>query len=258
MIREGREIKAKNIMIVITIMIMVIIGNISYSEASSFSFNAQADKTEAAPGEEVIVEMSASDIDMGEHGINVVEGILEYDESFFASMELINENDWEITYNNEDGERKGKFLTTKMVEGVKAEETIGKIKLKVRDDITEGEGQLKIKTIQSNDGENIVDEGERIITIKIKKTGETPPDISDTPNTPDVPQGKPDDDGDKTIGTPQTETQESTNEELKEYEGEVVENAKTGDNIISVFGVIAVVVVVNVAVVLVKRRNDDK
>lgn len=243
--REERKIGMKNILVIIAMMIMMIIGNISYSEASSFSFNAQADKTEVTPGEEVIVEMSISDIDMGEYGINVVEGILEYDESFFSSMELVNENDWEITYNNEDGERKGKFLTAKMVEGVK-EEIIGKIKLKVREDITKGEGQVKIKTIQSNDGENIVDEGERIITIKIKEIEDTP----ESPDTPDAPQEEPKDEGDKITGTPQNTIQEST----KQYEE--VENVNTGDNIMVAIGIIAFVVVVNATIVLVKKRTD--
>lgn len=241
MSKKEREIKLKNIMIVTTIMLMMIIGKASWSMASSFSFNAQADKTEVTPGEEVIVEMSISDIDMGEHGVNVVEGILEYDESFFSNMELVNENDWKITYNNEEGERQGKFLTLKMAEGVKGEETIGKIKLKVRDDITEGEGQIKIKNILSNDGEKLIDEGERIIKIIIKKT-----DISKEPNTPNIPEGTPGEGKDTNI------PQESTTEYEK------VENADTGDNIKVVIGIIAVVVIVNVGIVFVSKRRDKK
>lgn len=242
-----KEIKIKKIIVVITMMIIMIIGKVSYSKASSFSFNAQADKTEVTPGEEIIIEMSVSDIDMGEHGINVVEGILEYDESFFSSMELVNENDWEITYNNEEGERKGKFLTAKMIEGVKLEETIGKIKLKVREDITQGEGQIKINKIQSNDGENLVDEGERIITIMIKKT-----DVSDEPNIPNPPQEKPEKGEDKQIDVPQTTIQENTTK----YEQ--VKNVDTGDKIIVVLGIIAGVVIVNIVIVFVKKRRDSK
>ena len=241
MSKKERKIKFKNIMIVITIMVMMIIGKASWSMASSFSFNAQADKTEVTPGEEVIVEMSVSDIDMGKHGVNVVEGILEYDKSFFSSMELLNENDWKITYNSEQGERQGKFLTLKMAEGVKGEETIGKIKLKVREDITEGEGQIKIKNILSNDGESLIDDGERIITIVIKKT-----DTSNKPNTPNVPEGTPGDGKDKNI------LQESTTQYEK------VENADTGDNIKVVIGIIAGVVLVNIGIVFVNKKRDKK
>ena len=241
MSKKERKIKLKNIMIVITIMVMMIIGKASWSMASSFSFNAHADKKEVIPGEEVIVEMSVSDIDMGKHGVNVVEGILEYDKSFFSSMELLNENDWKITYNSEQGERQGKFLTLKMAEGVKGEETIGKIKLKVREDITEGEGQIKIKNILSNDGESLIDDGERIITIVIKKT-----DTSNKPNTPNVPEGTPGDGKDKNI------LQESTTQYEK------VENADTGDNIKVVIGIIAGVVLVNIGIVFVNKKRDKK
>ena len=239
--KKERKIKLKNIMILTTIMVMMIIGKASWSIASSFTFNAHADKTEVTPGEEVIVEMNVSDIDMGKYGINVVEGILEYDESFFSSMELVNENDWKITYNNEEGERKGKFLTLKMAEGVKGEEIIGKIKLKVREDITEGEGQIKIKNILSNDGESLIDEGERIITVIIKKI-----DTSNKPNTPNEPEGTPGEG--KDINIPQEST--------TQYEK--VENVDTGDNIKVVIGIIAGVVLVNIGIVFVNKKRDKK
>lgn len=244
--KKERKIKLKSIILLTAIMLIMVIGNISYSEASSFSFNAHAEKTDVTPGEEVIIDMSISDIDIGEHGINVVEGILEYDEGFFSSMELVNQNDWEITYNNIEGERKGKFLTAKMVEGVKAKETIGKIKLKVREDITEGESQLKIKTIQSNDGENVIDEGERIITIRIKN-------VEENPDATDKPQGNPENSGDKETNTPQNTMQENVKEEVKE-----LENVNTGDNIMIVIAIITSVVVVNVVVVFVKRWKDKE
>lgn len=238
--REERKIKVKNIMMVIA-MIMVIIGNINYSEASDFSFKAEADKIEVEPGEEVIIEMKISDINMGEHGINTVEGNLEYDENFFSSMELVNENDWEITYNNENGERKGKFLTAKMTEGVKEEECVGKIKVKVREDIKQGEGQVKIKTIQSNDGEELVDEGERIINVKIKKADEEP-------NLPSNGNEENKNEEDKTIG-----------EGNNNYKNEKTENAKTGDKIILVLGAVAVVVLVNIGImILYKRKNKTQ
>ena len=144
-----------------------------YSFASNFKFIAKADKIEVDPGEEVTVELKLSEIDMGKNGINVVEGTLEYDKDFFSEFKFENVNDWEVTYNDEDGERKGKFLIVKMVNGIKNDEVINKIKIKVRSDISSGEGKLILKKIQSNDGGKIVDEGDRIITIKIKKTQDT-------------------------------------------------------------------------------------
>lgn len=228
-----KRIKIKKVRIIMAMIMMLIIGTASYSRASSFSFKAEANKVEVTPGEEVIIEMKVSDIDMGEHGINVVEGNLEYDESFFSRMEYINTNEWEITYNNEEGTRKGKFLIAKMAEGVKEEECVGKIKIKVREDISEGEGQVNIRTIQSNDGEALVDEGERVINVKIKKAGEEPePPFSDNEEN-------------KIIG------EEYNNSEEKEKQ-----NAETGDKIAVVLGVMAVVVLANIGIVILNRRKN--
>ena len=101
----------------IIITIVIIMGILNYSEASSFRLIARADETEVIPGQEVTISLNLSDIDMGEHGINVVEGYLKYEDSFFSAMEMVDKNDWKVTYNNKNG----KFLTSKIIEGIKEE-----------------------------------------------------------------------------------------------------------------------------------------
>ncbi|HEZ7988714.1 MAG TPA: 6-phosphofructokinase [Ruminococcus sp.] len=73
----------------IIITIVIIMGILNYSEASSFRLIARADETEVIPGQEVTISLNLSDIDMGEHGINVVEGYLKYEDSFFSAMEMV-------------------------------------------------------------------------------------------------------------------------------------------------------------------------
>ena len=157
----------KRKIVIISFMIIMIIGMLNYSQAASFDFIANADKTEVKSGEEVTIELKVSNIDMGEKGINVIEGQLEYDNNFLENVTLISDNNWKLTYNNEEDKLKGKFLLDKMESGIKVEEKVGEIKVKVKDKAKNGETQIKIKGIKSNDGENLIDEEDRIITLKI-------------------------------------------------------------------------------------------
>lgn len=77
---------------------------------------------------------------------------------------MVDKNDWKVTYNNKNG----KFLTSKIIEGIKEEQEILLIKLKVRDDLKEGETEVKLQEITSNDGVNLVSDGNKSIKIKIK------------------------------------------------------------------------------------------
>lgn len=217
-------------------MIMITLTRVNYTEASSFKFSANADKTEVLPGEDVIIEMKVSDINMGKYGVNVVEGYLDYDKDFFKDIELIDENDWKITYNSEDGERKGKFLVSKIVDGVTQEETIEKIRVTVRDDITKGEGQIRIKQVRSNDEKNLVDEGDRIITIKIKEDEKENSEDEEEQKTPNTPP-KEEDNIDKETSTEGT-------------------NVKTGDGIFLLIGVILTAVFANIIVMPLNKRKD--
>ena len=157
----------KRKIVIISFMIIMIMGMLNYSQAASFDFIANADKTEVKSGEEVTIELKVSNIDMGEKGINVIEGQLEYDNNFLENVTLISDNNWKLTYNNEEDKLKGKFLLDKMESGIKVEEKVGEIKVKVKDKAKNGETQIKIKGIKSNDGENLIDEEDRIITLKI-------------------------------------------------------------------------------------------
>ncbi len=98
-------------------------------QASTFEFGAIAEKEEVNAGDIVTIQMQINKIDVRE-GINVVEADLEYDETVFEKIAFKNFNGWTTTYHAEAGDKKGKFVVTKLVEGVTKAETIGQIQLK--------------------------------------------------------------------------------------------------------------------------------
>ena len=157
---------------ILIFIIIMILGISNYSQASSFNLDISADKTEIEAGEETEINVKLTNIDMGEKGINVVEGTLEYDKDFIENIQLEGINEWKKIYNTEDGKLKGKFLFDKMNEGIKEEESIGTIKVKIKEDAKQGETQIKIKDIKSNDGENLVDTEDKVITLKISNTNQ--------------------------------------------------------------------------------------
>ena len=203
----------------IIITIVIIMGILNYSEASSF------------------ISLNLSDIDMGEHGINVVEGYLKYEDSFFSAMEMVDKNDWKVTYNNKNG----KFLTSKIIEGIKEEQEILLIKLKVRDDLKEGETEVKLQEITSNDGVNLVSDGNKSIKIKIKGNNSKDNSENNSENN--------------------KESNQNTNEEdekqiNKEEQNIMRQNVRTGDTIAYIVGAVAIIIGINLAILKLKTRKE--
>ena len=221
----------------IIITIVIIMGILNYSEASSFRLIARADETEVIPCQEVTISLNLSDIDMGEHGINVVEGYLKYEDSFFSAMEMVDKNDWKVTYNNKNG----KFLTSKIIEGIKEEQEILLIKLKVRDDLKEGETEVKLQEITSNDGVNLVSDGNKSIKIKIKGNNSKDNSENNSENN--------------------KESNQNTNEEdekqiNKEEQNIMRQNVRTGDTIAYIVGAVAIIIGINLAILKLKTRKE--
>lgn len=152
--------------LVLILMAVMLWGSSSNVQASSFKFNAIAEKEEVKVGSVVKVDMEVSNIEVKD-GINVIEADLQYDETIFESVTFQNSDEWASIYHSEEGQKKGKFLFTKAVEGVKQEEKIGEIQLKLKDNLKEMETEIKINKITSNDGTQLIDEGNRTVKIKI-------------------------------------------------------------------------------------------
>lgn len=159
----------KNKIISAFVIGIMIAGVATASIASSFKFAATTKKDTYKPGEEVIVNMDISEIKAGEEGINVIETTLEYDKDVFESIEFKKQNEWQIEYNDIKGhDKEGKVLFTKIETGVTKNEEVGKIKLKLKSKLKDQETEIKLLKVTSNDGKELMDDGDKIIKIKIQ------------------------------------------------------------------------------------------
>lgn len=171
------QLSKKAIFTIVVILVMtIILGMFETVKAadSSFKANITANKTELKAGEEVTVTLGVSDINMGENGINTIEGKITYDKDIFetiTSSSITNLNNWSVTYNDTTNEKQGKFLAVNLSNGVKEETQIFSVKFKVKENITEEkETKISFKDITSNDGKNLVNSGTKTVTLKINKS----------------------------------------------------------------------------------------
>lgn len=227
----------KKILRIISIMQIVIIMSLfNVVNASSFSFIAKAEKEVINIGDTVNIQLTIDEIDAGTEGINVVEMWLEYDKNVFEKLEFTEENDWRIVYNEETG----KMLFVKMVDGVKEKENIGKINLKSKDNLEDIDTEIKLKEITSNDGNTLIDEGERIIRIRIENPIVPTPTPTATPTPTPTPTATP---------TPKPTS----------VPNKVIENIKTGDiKPIIAISIVVVVIVINVVYFIIRKKKNKK
>lgn len=156
--------------IIIVILILGALGNTV--QATSFNLGVTPDKESIAPGEELEITLDISNINLGDEGINTIEGMLEYNPNVFEKLENSNFaslNGWAFTLNSEESSQNGKFLGILLGEGIKTNQTVAKIKLKAKTEINDQTTEVKIKDIQSNDGSNMVKEENKEIIVKIEK-----------------------------------------------------------------------------------------
>lgn len=161
--------KIKNIFLIIALMSIIGIFNVAY--ASSFNFNTSASASTLKPGDTVVISLNVSNIDVGESGINTIEAVLEYDENVFEPVLPTNFaglNNWSITYNNEEGENKGKFVAVIVQEGVTEDQAIGNLTLKVKSEVEDQSTNVTFKNIKTNDGENEITNTDKIVTLNIE------------------------------------------------------------------------------------------
>ena len=170
-----KKVKKMIVMVLSTLVVSMLIAG--EANAASFTFKAEANKTEAKPGDEIVISMGISNIDMGDLGINAIEGTLDYDDEVFEKVsrdDIGLQNNWTITYNEEAGAHEGNFLISNIVAGIKTEQKIGEIRLKIREDAKANtETEIKIKDITSNDGGVLVKESDKSIIIRIGEKTDT-------------------------------------------------------------------------------------
>ena len=181
-----RKIFILTIIVLITMFMLGIGGQVKATE-SSFKASLSASSTELKPGQEVTITMAVSDINMGDNGINTVEGIINYDKTIFEELttsSVQSLNNWTTTLNTENSQMNGKFLAANLSNGVKENMQIFSVKFKVKADATSStETTITYKDITSNDGTNLVSAGTKSVNIKINAGTSTQNSTSGTSTT---------------------------------------------------------------------------
>lgn len=229
----------------IILLFSILVFNSVY--ASSFNFTATPNLKEVAPGEEVLITLKVSDIDAGEEGINVVETNLEYDKDIIESIEFVDKNNWKSTYNPTEGDLYGKLLYTKMVIGVKDDQDIGALKIKIKNNLDNFVTDIKLLQVTSNDGYTLMNCGDKKITlVYIKKDEPDDPVKPDDSVKPDEPKKEEAPEGEQKVPE---ETQ-------KKSETPVSGNVQTGDIIVFVSIILVLFILIYIIVRIVGHKHD--
>lgn len=158
--------KSKILAVIFSMILISFTGIIS---ASSFDVSVNPKEITAKPGETINVKVSLKDIDMSGNGINILEGNINFDKEMIENVDVEGENNWKIEYNNDtNSDLNGKFLMIKDVNGMKDDEEILNLKIKIKDNIKKANTKILLKDLTSNDGNNLINIGSREININFE------------------------------------------------------------------------------------------
>ena len=158
--------KKLGLIMILSIIMVSLTGIVS---ASSFDVGVNPIEVTAKQGESIEVKVDLKDIDMKEKGINTLEGYINFDEDVVENVELETKNDWQIEYNKDsNSDLYGKFLMVKDIEGIKVNEEVLTLKIKVKDKVKKESTKVILKDLTSNDGENLVNIGNKEININFE------------------------------------------------------------------------------------------
>lgn len=158
--------KKLKLIIALSIIMVSLTGIVS---ASSFDVGVNPTEVTAKQGESIEVKVDLKDIDMKEKEINTLEGYITFDEDVIENVELETKNDWQIEYNKDsNSDLYGKFLMVKDIEGIKENEEVLTLKIKVKDKVKKEGTKVILKDLTSNDGDNLVNIGNKEININFE------------------------------------------------------------------------------------------
>ena len=158
--------KKLGLIMILSIIMVSLTGIVS---ASSFDVGVNPIEVTAKQGESIEVKVDLKDIDMKEKGINTLEGYINFDEDVIENVEVETKNDWQIEYNKDsNSDLYGKFLMVKDIEGIKENEEVLTLKIKVKDKVKKESTKVILKELTSNDGENLVNIGNKEININFE------------------------------------------------------------------------------------------
>ena len=153
----------------IAILSIIMVSLTGIVSASSFDVGVNPTEVTAKQGESIEVKVDLKDIDMKEKGINTLEGYINFDEDVIENVEVETKNDWQIEYNKDsNSDLYGKFLMVKDIEGIKENEEVLTLKIKVKDKVKKEGTKVILKDLTSNDGDNLVNIGNKEININFE------------------------------------------------------------------------------------------
>ena len=149
------------------------------SEDLGFNFIPSPKETRAKAGETVTINIDVADIKIGENGLNSIVGFLQYDEILFETMEIESTENWNIELNqNQNHPLYGKFCIYTMNEGIKENQQIAEMTLKLKQNLKPQTTEIKFNDIVSSDGNIGVSEQDGKVW-QWGKTSATPICLSD-------------------------------------------------------------------------------
>ncbi len=225
----------------ITSLLIVMIIAISFSvisQAMSFDFIPDPTEKVVYPGDTVEIKLNVKNIKDIEEGINTIVGFMDYEEEYFSSMEFEGNDKWGVTYNDRTkSDLYGKFAITTMRNGVKQDEKVATLTLKLKDNLQEGETEIHFTKLVSSDGENSIEEDNRTVRLIVRQKPAGQTDDNTKEEQKDTPQG-------------------TTKQETKKNQTST--GAKTGDKILFFVGVIVVAILVWAIAFVVTKKKDKE
>ena len=244
--------KTRKIAIMSAVLILAVIHSVY---AASFKFTPQTSAKTVKPGDTISIEFSVSDIEVGTEGINTVSTTIKYDEEVFEtikSSDFSGANNWSITYNDEEGERKGDILAVIISEGVTEDQLIGKLNLKVKENIEDQQTKIQFINVKTNDGQNEITNANKEITISIKapEVQQQTQEPEKEPTTTPEPQKEP-----TTTQVPSTNNKTqvtSTSNQPAKQENVNKSLPKTGESTSKI--IFALIIIVSIIAVIMYRK----
>lgn len=138
--------------------------------ATKIEIGKQEENKTLMPGDTIKIDVKISDIGI-EDGINAIQGKLQYDKDVFEKVkneDFETKNNWSIIYNDEDTEAEGKFVMVNLGEGVKEEQELTSVTLKVKDNTKTKDAKIELVELHTAEDDQIIDIDASETSVKVK------------------------------------------------------------------------------------------
>ena len=166
---------------VIFLMVLILINILAINvSALSFTTSMTPNNTKIEAGNEVVVSVKLSSLEVGDNGINIFTATLGYDANVFETLTETNiegSNDWQTAYNSGTGK-----ITLTKTSYVNSDQEIMQITLKVKSDVSDGtKGSIELSNVRASTPDDEIGGSNVSTTITVGNTGTS---SEEQPNNP--------------------------------------------------------------------------